>query len=660
MSGLCGWWGRDDGQAALARMAAPLSRFDQAPAQLMSAAGCAVAVAQADSACHTYQHDGLLVALWGHPRVEGCNDGFKVTDGQALAQRLALLWRARGAQACQALSGPFALAILDSTAGEALLAVDRAGSLPLHYLRQGQALYFASSLDACDALPAQPQRGVIEPQALYSYLFFHMVPAPATIYRGWQRLLPGQYLHWRNNGVCIGSYWTLRFQEDPDDDPPASFASQQQNLLRLLRQAVERSLGSDPGRCGTFLSGGTDSTSIAAMVREASGQPARSYSIGFDAPGYDEMAYARQAARHVGSVHHEYYVTADDVLAAIPAIAAACDQPFGNASAVAAYYCARMASDDGVTRMLGGDGGDELFGGNARYAHQALLSLYERMPALLRQGCIEPLLFRRSLGLGFAGPWRLFDKARRYIELAATPMPKRLESHNLLLHYGPGTVLEPAFLDSIDVDGALGSLSGAWWQRPEKQLSQINAMLALDMRFTLADNDLPKVRLACELAGVEAAFPMLDDDLMAFAASLSPRDKLHGRQLRPFFKRALAGVLPGAIVRKQKHGFSLPFGLWLTRHAALRTFAFDSLSALRQRRIVRADFIDALQGPLLHEHPAYHGTMVWILLMLEQWLQAHPAALVAPMAATAGMLDVSGAGFATTATGSPARQDATV
>lgn len=648
MSGLCGWWGGDDGQAGLVQMAAPLSRLDQAPAQWLSADGCAVAVAQLDGVRHLYRHDGLLVALWGHPRIEGCIE----QDDHGVAQRLAVLWRARGPQACQALSGPFALAILDSTAGEALLAVDRAGSLPLHHVRQGQTLYFASSPEA---VLAQPQvGGVIEPQSLYSYLFFHMVPAPASIYRSWQRLLPGQYLYCRNGSACLGSYWALRFHEHQTD----SFASRRQTLLRLLRQAVERSLGDDPGRCGAFLSGGTDSTTIAAMVRQASGQPARSYSIGFDAPGYDETEYARLAARHVGSVHREYYVTPDDVLAAIPAMAAAFDQPFGNASAVAAYYCARMAKQDGVTRMLGGDGGDELFGGNTRYAYQALLSLYERMPALVRQGCIEPLLFRQHFCLGFAGPWRLFDKARRYIELAATPLPRRLESHNLLLHHGARTVLEPAFLDSIDPGDALASLSGAWWQRPERQpgqLSQINALLALDMRFTLADNDLPKVRQACELAGVEAAFPMLDDELVAFAASLSPRDKLHGRQLRPFFKRALLDVLPPAIVRKQKHGFGLPFGLWLTQHAALRAFAFDSLSALRRRGIVRTDFIEALQGPLLREHPAYHGTMVWLLMMLEQWLQAHPA----PLASMAGRSGVSDAGSATAATGSPVRLDAT-
>jgi asparagine synthase (glutamine-hydrolysing) len=155
------------------------------------------------------------------------------------------------------------------------------------------------------------------------------------------------------------------------------------------------------------------------------------------------------------------------------------------------------------------------------------------------------------------------------------------------------------------------------------------------MRFTLADNDLPKVRKACELAGVEAVFPFLHDAMVAFAASLPPGDKLRGMRLRPFFKQALADILPRAILRKKKHGFGLPFGLWLQSHAPLREFAFDNLAQLRRRGIVRPGFIDDLQGRLLLEHPAYHGTMVWILMMLEQWLSAHALGFAAGSGAAA-------------------------
>jgi len=615
MSGLCGWLGASS--ASMPAMAAPLSRFDQAPLQQRAGANGALAVAAGTGAAHLYQHEELLIALWGRPML-----GESTVD---VAQRLAPLWLARGAAACVALSGEFALAIVDGASSELLLAVDRAGTYPLSHVSNDQGVFFASSHDALLAHPAI--RGALDPQALYHYLFFHMVPAPGTVYLGWQRLLPGEYLHVRSGRQCKGSYWSLIFHENTR----ATFARRQQAFLNTLRLAVENSLGDAAQRTGAFLSGGTDSSTIAAIVGQVTGSGARTYSIGFDAPGYDEMDYARLAARHAGCVHHEYYVTADDVLAAIPSIAAVFDQPFGNASAIPAYYCARMAREDGMTRMLGGDGGDELFGGNERYARQALLSSYERLPALLRQGLIEPLLFRA----GLTRPSRLGDKARSYIEQATMVLPARLESYNLLQRYGHRTVLEDAFLETIDPGMALACLNSAWWQRPEHKLSQINALLALDMRFTLADNDLPKVRKACELAGVEAAFPFLHDAMVAFAASLPPGDKLKGMRLRPFFKQALAGILPPAIVRKKKHGFGLPFGLWLQSHAPLREFAFDSLAQLRQRGIVRPGFIDDLQGRLLLEHPAYHGTMVWILMMLEQWLSAHARGFAAGSGASA-------------------------
>ena len=594
-------------------MAAPLSRFDAAPlATCVSEVG-GLAVAAIDGSRHVYRQDGLQVAIWGRPELDGSPDD--------VARRLASLWLSRGVAACSCLSGPFALAILDAFSGSALLAVDRAGIHPLSYASNAQGLFFASSMDALLAHPSV--RGALDPQALYHYLYFHMVPGPGTAYLGQQRLLPGEYLHVRGGRQCKGSYWQLAFQEPGAARTRASFAANKQEFLRLLRLAVESSLGNDSASTGAFLSGGTDSSTLAAIMGQVTGRPARTYSIGFDAPGYDEMAYARLAASHAGSIHHERYVTPDDVLAAIPAMAAIFDQPFGNASAIPAYYCAQMAREDGVLRLLGGDGGDELFGGNERYAHQALLSRYEQVPAMLRQAIIEPLLFRQHIGK----PWRLADKVRRYIEQASLPLPARLDSYNLLLRHGYRTVLEAGFIDTVDPGMAPGCVNGAYWQRQGQGLSQINELLALDMRFTLADNDLVKVRKACELAGVEAAFPFLHDAMVAFASRLAPRDKLDGQNLRPFFKRALAEILPPAIVRKKKHGFGLPFGQWLHSHAPLREFAFDNLAQLRGRGIVRPAFIDDLQGRLLAQHPAYHGTMVWLLLMLEQWLSQHPAAL---------------------------------
>lgn len=606
MSGLCGWLAATHDDAAtlkpgqlLAQMAAPLTRFDTSEVHALTGKASAVAVVSHLESAHLHREAGLLVAVWG------C-----VTLDQSvshIAASLALLWRSRGAKACAALSGPFALCILDESSGEALLAIDRSGTHALSFQALGCGLIFASSADALIAHPAAGRD--IDSQAIYNYLYFHVIPGPRAIYTGQQRLLPGEYVHYRKGKLERGQYWKMSFHER--DTLP--FKALKEQFLQTLRSSVRAAIGTRP--VGAFLSGGTDSSTLAAILGQVSGNAARTYSIGFDAPGYDEMAYARLAARHFATDHHELYVTPDDVVSAIPKIAAIFDQPFGNASAVPAFYCAQMARADGISRLLGGDGGDELFGGNERYARQAIFSHYQRIPSMLRQTMIEPLLFKLAAGQQST----LLCKARSYIEQASVPLPARLETYNLLQRYGHQQVLEANFLASIDPGLPLNSLNQAYGLSHGH--SQINQMLALDLKFTLADNDLPKVVNACELAGVEAAFPFLNDAMVAFSSRLAPHQKLNGTRLRYFFKQALHDTLPRAILRKKKHGFGLPFGLWLQQHHGLKELAFDSLSDLKARRIVRSDFIDNLLGQHLAQHPGYHGTMVWVLMMLEQWFK---------------------------------------
>jgi asparagine synthase (glutamine-hydrolysing) len=198
-------------------------------------------------------------------------------------------------------------------------------------------------------------------------------------------------------------------------------------------------------------------------------------------------------------------------------------------------------------------------------------------------------------------------------------MPARLETYNLLGRYGADQVFTRAFLAEANVDGPLDSLRDTYSRQPSASL--INQMLALDLKITLADNDLPKVARACELAGVEVAFPFLSDEMVAFSAKLTARQKLNGTKLRYFFKEAMRGILPDEIITKQKHGFGLPFGVWLQKHKPLQELAMDSLSGLKARGVVRPEFIDELMTRHLPEHPGYHGTMVWVLMMLEQWFR---------------------------------------
>jgi len=349
-------------------------------------------------------------------------------------------------------------------------------------------------------------------------------------------------------------------------------------------------------------------------VREG---PVHAYSIGFDAQGYDEMAYARIAARHFGLVHHEYYVTPDDLVEGIPKLAASFDQPFGNSSVVPAFYCALRAHEDGFVRMLAGDGGDELFAGNSRYAMQLLLGHYDRVPRALRH-VIEPLanasLFRKVPGLRQLGG---------YVRHARLPLPDRLESFNLVHRIEPGELFEPSFVASVDTSHPLAAQRETWSAVDADTL--LDRMLGYDWKYTLADNDLPKVRAATRAAGMTVGYPFLSRELAEFSLTLPARWKLRGTKLRWFFKQALRDVLPPQILRKTKHGFGLPFGPWVLRHDRLRQLAEASLSGIAERGIVKPSFARTLVGTRLAEAPGYYGELVWILMMLEQWLAARDA-----------------------------------
>lgn len=600
MSGLTGWFGphyaADEARAVLDAAARPLSTFDHSEAKSALGPRWGIAVSGTAQSTLLYQEGHITLAIYGHPLWSG-------VGAEGISAAIVAAYRAWGEAFLHQLKGDFALCLIDNEKQETLLAVDRMGVRPLIYASQSDRLIFGSR---CECLLAQsPQTTALNRQALLDYLYYHMVPGTETVYAGFKRLPPGYVLRQRGGAITLSAYWTPMFEESGRGD----VADYRDEFLNLLRAGVARQAHSS--KPGAFLSGGTDSSTISGLLGQVSGSAAHTYSIGFDAAGYDEMEYARLAAKHFNTDHHEYYVTPDDVVTAIPRIAAMYDQPFGNASAVPTYYCAAMAQADGVTRLLGGDGGDELFGGNTRYASQHIFSLYEKIPSALRKGLIEPAT--QFLPEGFP----LIRKARSYIQQASVPMPDRYESYNLLNRLGMTTILTDDFLNAIDPDGPMHLMRSIYHGAHAKTM--LNRMLALDFRFTLTDNDLPKVTRMCELAGVDVAFPMLDDALLDFSLRLPPRLKLKGTQLRYFFKAALSDLLPKEIITKEKHGFGLPFGVWLQTHKPLQQLALDSLSSLKSRGIIRPEFIDQLTDQHLSSHAGYYGTMVWVLMMLEQW-----------------------------------------
>jgi asparagine synthase (glutamine-hydrolysing) len=607
VSGVCGFASDGRGeppQRTIDAMAAALVHHGPETTRVVQGTRGALASATLGDSCDLYHAEGLLAVVFGYARLLDRADAGLLEHP---AQWVAEAYRRDGPQCLSALGGAFALAVVSERGGtsDVLIAVDRSASKPLAFGMFQRTFAFASSLRALRAHPLVPSD--IRMQAIYDYLYFHVVPGPETVLRGCRHLLPGQYATCRDGSVSVGRYWEPVFVEDDR----RRFEELRDRFVDLLKSSVEPFATRDDVGC--FLSGGTDSSTVSGMLTKTSGRPARTYSIGFDVRDYDEMEFARIAARHFGTDHHEYYVTPDDVVSAVPKVAAFYDQPFGNASVVPAFYCARRATQDGVKLMLAGDGGDELFGGNSRYATQRVFSWYTDLPPALRRGVIEPLLRVTPSTLAIT------RKARSYVAQACTPMPARMQTYNLLNRIGVDAILTPEFLAEIDREQPLRMQQDTYSRARAESL--INRMLAFDLKFTLADSDLPKVNGACEMAGVQVAYPLLDDRIVDFSTRLVPEYKLKGTTLRWFFKEALRGFLPAETIAKKKHGFGLPFGRWLESHEPLRDMAHESLGRLARLRWIRPDFIERLTGEHMASHAGYYGTMVWVLVMLEQWIE---------------------------------------
>lgn len=607
MTAIFGWIGaRAPGHdaLALATMAAA-HRGGSGGARTVAATGAAMAAVDGLVGADCHRSGNLVVALQGEVRF-ATPELAQHAHGLGAAAAVARAYDAFGLECLTRMHGAFAVAIFDSTRRRGLIAIDRMAIRSLAYARAAGGVVFGTSAAAVAAHPQVGRR--LSHQGIYNYLYCENVPAPGTIFEGVSKLLPGQRVVVEDGGIRTDFYWRLAYR-DTSDEPGEAL---QAEFRGLLRDCVARA--SPAGDEGAFLSGGTDSSTVTGILTELRRGPADTYSIGFEAEGYDEMDYARIAARHFGSRAHEYYVTPNDVADAIALIPSAYDEPFGNASAVPTYFCAKLAKEDGRSVLLAGDGGDELFGGNARYAKQKVFEAYWLLPSTLRRGLIEPALF--------AGSWmdRIMPlrKARSYVQQARVPLPDRLETYNFLEREALAGIFEPEFLAAVDPRQPRDIAREVFHRTTSR--SSVNRMMHLDLKETLADNDLRKVNGMCELAGIGVRYPLLDDDLVAFSGRLTPAQKVWRLRLRHFFKESLKGFLPPETIAKTKHGFGLPFGLWMERDAALREIAMESLRSFKGRGYLRASYVDRLLHLHGASHAGYYGVMIWIVMMLERWL----------------------------------------
>ena len=515
------------------------------------------------------------------------------------------------------LRGEFSLALWDGRQETLYLATDRFRVHPLLYYQDPDKFIFASRMQALLACPF-PMAYSINPEAVVDVVATSFIPTPKTIFREVKKLPPAHILTYCRGQSRLTSYWDIDFLQ-PDKTTRSGLAKK---LKTSLADAVAVRLANDSAsdRFGTFLSGGIDSTTLTGVLTRLTQRTVPSFTIGFEEQQFNEMNYAKIAARAFNSKHHEHFVTPQETYDALPVLLEAFDEPFANASIIPTYFCAKMAQDQGVDILYAGDGGDELFAGNERYATQRFFDYYQQAPRWLRASLIEPLI----LALTEKSKWNVFTKGKKYVQWANIPYPQRLSWYRFFDIVPLTTFLSDSLLAAI---GAAydphSSIYYHYHQAPA--LSELDRQLYVDLKLAISDNDLFKVTRMTETAGVAVRFPLLDHEFAEFAASVPSHLKMRGRQLRTFFKKACADLLPSEIRRKPKHGFGLPIPVWLRTDTHLNDMMHDLVLSpqSRQRGFFQKKALDKLIQGHQTDETSFHGTTLWNLMILELWFRRY-------------------------------------
>lgn len=561
-----------------------------------------------------WSSDSLVVAcdaeLYNRRQLLATLSGAVEADSPAAL--VGALYRQYGVAMLDRLRGPFSIAVWDGGSKTLLLAVDRFGVRPLSYAFTSTGIAFASY--ARGILASGEVEKKVNVQAIVDYFNYSVVPAPASAFAGIAKLEPGQYLLWREGGEQLGRYWEMRYPEDAR----GSVEELAEQLLSRMKDAVDAtSADLEPAHTGCFLSGGTDSSSVAGLLGRIKQQPANTFSIGFAENRWNELNYAHLAAEHFHTRHTDFVLGPEDAYQIIPKIVEAYDEPFANSSAIPTYWCAKLAREHGMSVLLAGDGGDEIFGGNERYRTEQIFLLYQNVPRAFRR-MLEPAVFAAPRSLS------LFRRAQNYIRTSNTGNPERYCQWRLLQKFAPQEVLG----DGMNGNGNghrdfLAAIRRHYQAAPAK--SELNRLLYVDVKMTLGDEDLPKVVRTAEVAGIGVRFPYLDHTLAEFTGQLPSDLKVRGLQKRYLFKRATRNLLPKAILDKKKHGFGLPIGLWLKTDPKLREMARQVLLDPRtyQRGYFRRALVERFFAELERDDTPYFGDLLWVFLMLELWHRRH-------------------------------------
>ena len=512
------------------------------------------------------------------------------------------LYEEFGADCVQYLRGMFAFAIYDFREETLFLARDRVGKKPLFYsLTERGNFVFGSELKVLIEHGEISRK--IDFSALDAYLTFGYVPEEFCIFKDVHKLAPGAFLIFKDGKIETKKYWDFDYSENAEIKTEAEYI---EVLREKIREAVGIRLVSEVP-LGAFLSGGVDSSSIVGMMSMASGSPVKTFSIGFNEDTFNELKFARLAAKHFNTEHHEFIVT-PDLVGIVDELVGHFDEPFADSSALPTYMVSKMARDF-VTVVLSGDGGDELFAGYTRYATDKRRSGLEKLPRAIRQNLLQPL--SRILPHGARGRNFLYNTS-------LDPIDRYLDS---ISHFGK--LKKHGLYSNVlreNLNGQIGRAETVFRQLAESVSSRsaTDKLLYLDSKTYLPGDILTKVDRMTMAASLEARVPLLDHELIEFVQKIPARLKLKGLETKYIFKKAMEGIVPNEILYREKQGFGVPINEWINSQLKDRIHGILS----EKRTVERGFFEPKYIQVLLDEHAGNrrdHSHSLWILWMLELW-----------------------------------------
>ncbi|GIF10097.1 asparagine synthase (glutamine-hydrolyzing) [Actinoplanes teichomyceticus] len=520
---------------------------------------------------------------------------------------LAELLEREGVEALRRIRGMYAFAMHDRRTGRTVLARDPLGKKPLYYFHDGAGLIFASELGALRCHPRCPSEA--DPGAVADYLVLQAFPAPGTVLAGVRKVPPGAYLEWHAGTARTVVHWRPELPAERDRRPVPVV---QRDLERVLRAAVAQRVHGTRSPLGVLLSGGLDSAVVAALAKQETGRAPATFSVGFTDPAFDETDAAAAVARHLGTEHHHWRLSPDDLVEGLHAGYARVDEPLADSSLLPTMLVCRMAGRH-VRGVLTGDGADEMLLGYRYFQAERLLgwlgavprpalarltAVLQRLP--VRHGNLPATTVARRLGHALGCP-----PQRRFL-LAGAPFQPAQVAGILAV---AGEARPFARVDAaVAAHPGLGSLE--------------RSQLGIITHF-LGDVILTKVDRASMLASIEARSPFLDEAVVQFCASLPVDRKLRRFTGKHLLRRVAAGMLPAATAYGVKTGFRAPIGSLLINE--LRPMLLDTLSRPRLDRhgLFRPAAVQRLVSEHLAGH-ADHARKLWALLCFQIWQDATP------------------------------------